>query len=1328
MGAVYRAFDEALQRPLAIKRLLPDPVDPVRSLRFRREARMAARLNHPAIVHIYDIIETDDGDWIAMELVEGKTLDRLLRDGLLSLSRAVQLGREIADGLAEAHAQGIVHRDLKAANVMVNAAGHAKILDFGLAKSVRGGPDEDLSSPGAVLGTWHAMSPEQAQGLTIDHRSDLFSFGTLLYEMITGISPFRASSPAETLARICAHEARSIADVNPAAPQELVELTHRLLSKSPSQRPQTSAEVSAVLERIERSGVADRTLRGGAGVANFATSSDTTHIAVAPSQPARSVSPPPLTSSERRQITVLCCEIADAAGADGHGGRPLDPEALYESMMQLRPLVAAVARRHEGTLGNAVGHRLLVYFGYPQPHEDDARRAVRAALDLLSEADEHDHAGAAGQAATTALRVGIHTGPAVVSASSSTSEPVMLGPTLDVALRLLASAVPGTVVVSAATRSLVQRGFVTEALASLPPAAGASEPLVPYRVREGTDVGEDTSFDIAPLVGRARELEQLLNRWEQARAGTGHAVVISGDPGIGKSRLLRALRERVSESSGEPAARWLSIHGSPYTQNTPLHPVINLLQRTLPTQSGHSPGEQLGSMLNALSLGEALPLLGSLLDLPAGNLPALQAMPPERQREETLEALVALVLEMSGREPVILLVEDLHWLDASTLAWLERLIDQTTTASLLLVMTLRPNTLEIPWGSRAGVTQLTLAALNPKETEQLIQLLSGPKPLRLQVQEHIVAKTDGVPLFVEELTRSVLESGESGDWRELPTTLRDSLTARLGRLGTAKEVAQLASVFGRAFTLKLLAAVAPHDVDTLERELRRLVQSGLVHRRGFGVQTRYAFKHALVRDAAYDSLLRRERQQIHLRIATAMDEEKRAGSTAVQSEEIAHQYMAGEQYARAFECWLEAGQLAIGRSAHAEAIGHLQNALKALEAQPRSPERDQREISLRSLLAMSLGIIRGLSAPEVEAVQDRIVALAEQVGHVPAPIYFGLWNFYASRGKLRQARDLGRQRLAYAEASGEVESRFLGLYTSAAADFFIGNLTAAREGFETLLAEYPRQEVASESMAYDVGIVSLSLLGDILWLVGLPDTGTKKADEAIDLGRRFSPFTHSVTLVNRMILATSMRDSATSVQRAQELIALSAEHSYQYWTVHWRIPLALTSVEPGSPAADVDRALTEAASAIELMRTAYGSSLQCTRFLAWAVAVALEHGRTEQARRLLDEALHLTENDDEHYWESDLRRLQAMLLRAEGGSTDAVEQRLGEALTAAREQRARLFELRAAVDLARFRHDQGRSDEARSLLSDMLASFAEGLETPDLKAARALLADLESRG
>jgi class 3 adenylate cyclase/tetratricopeptide (TPR) repeat protein/predicted Ser/Thr protein kinase len=1298
MGAVYRGFDEALHRPLAIKRLLGNFTDQTAALRFRREARMAARLNHPAIVHIYDIVENADGVWIVMELVEGRTLDNLMREGRPELARTVRLVREVAEGLAEAHAHGIVHRDLKASNIMVNAAGRAKILDFGLAKIYTGATEADISAAGAIVGTFHAMSPEQAQGLSVDHRSDLFSLGTLLYEMLTGISPFYAGSPPETLARVCAFTPRSVRDINPRIPEALAELTMQLLNKAPEQRPQRTADVAATLARIEYSGAL-------ADTHHDEKSNVTTSIGTIDLNKGRGSTP---GGSERRQLTVIGCEVVDA----GPGGPSLDPEILYEAMLQVRPLAQSVADRYGGTVGRAAGDRVLIYFGHPKAQEDDAARAVQAALELVAAAGGRLNEGGSTR---VGLRAGVHTGLAVVSNAPDHPDPAF-GATLDIALRLEASAAPGSVVISTATRSLVQRRFATEPLPPLPPSGGASEPLVRYAAAQQDDSVAD-AMSLIPLVGRERELDLIVNRWEQARAGTGQAVLISGEAGIGKSRLLQALRERVVETQHERGVRWLSVQGVAYTQNTPLHAVVTLLKQMLESERGDTPLSQLQSLLDRFSLGEAAPLFASLLDLSAADRPPVPPMPPERQREQTLEALVALLLEMSERETVVLVVEDLHWLDATSLAWLERLIGQTATAPMLLVMTIRLNTVDMPWGSHARVTQLTLGALSGAETEKLIQLVSGTKALPTHLRQQIASQTDGVPLFVEEMTRSVLDWGDSSGGHVLPTTLRDSLTARLDRLGSAKDVAQLAAVIGRVFTWRLLAAIAHQSEDVLQRELRSLVQSGLVHQRGFGAQTRYTFKHALIRDAAYDSLLRRERQQMHLRIATAMDEARQAGTDKVQSEEIAHHYMTGEQFDRAFACYFEAGQAAIGRSAHHEAIGHLRQALAALQRLPASPERDQRELGVQSALAVSLGVTQGQSAHDVEACWNRVLELAETIG-APGEIYFGLWNFYASRAQLAKARALGQERLDFGTANNDIPSLFLGLYTTAASDMFIGNVRAARAGFEKLLSMYPRDMPANNANSYDMGIVTQSLLGDILWQMGLVDTGLRMMDDATERGQQFSPFTHSICLVDRISVSSSMKDHETTLAVGRELTELSAKHYFHYWTINCAVALAIAGLNQASSADEIDQGLKTAADAVNV-NIQTGAQLQSTRYLAWVTTACLRYGRAVMARKLLDEAKRI--GGEETYWESDLRRLDALTQQAEGASLDQVERTLREAMAMASRQGALTFELWAALDLGRLLREQGRLDEARSLLADRYNAFTEGFDTPDLKAARALL-------
>ena len=1295
MGAVYRGFDEALQRPLAIKRLLGNFRDQVAALRFKREARMAARLNHPSIVHIYDIVENDLGVWIVMELVEGRTLDRILREEQPDLKRIVKWAREVAEGLTEAHAQGIVHRDLKASNIMVGGAGRAKILDFGLAKTYGGQTEPDISAAGAIIGTFHAMSPEQAQGLTVDHRSDLFSLGTLLYQMLTGVSPFQAATPHETLARVCAFVPAPVRVSNASVPPALSELIERLLHKSPQERPQQTADVAALLERVERSGALD----GGAD---------------APQPPtiAASIAAPPLldglgsTGTERRQLTVVSCELAVASGAS------LDAELLYESMLRLRPLVQATAARHDGTVGRAVGDRMLIYFGFPQAQEDDAKRAVRAALDLVAAADAELNAG--DSPVKLEVRAGVHTGLAVVSTSPNHPDPVVLGTTLDVALRLAGSATPGTVVASAATRSLVQRRFATETLPRLP-APDGGEPIARYHVRDTAAAG-DSGTDFVPIVGRHREIELLINRWEQARAGTGQAVLISGEAGIGKSRLVAALRERAVESQAGRSMRWLTVQGAPYTKNTPLDGVVTLLRGLLELESGSSTVERLRALLDRFSLGEALPLFAALFELPETDRPPAPALPPERQRESTLEALAALILEMSEKETMVLVIEDLHWIDATTLTWLERVIDQTATAPLLLVMTIRLNSGDMPWGTHARVTQLTLGGLSAAETEQLIQLVSAERPVQSELRQRIVARTDGVPLFIEEMTRSVMDA-DGGERRELPTTLRDSLTARLDRTGSAKAVAQLASVVGRVFTLRLLMAVANQSEEALQGELRTLVRSGLVHQRGFGGQTRFTFKHALIRDAAYDSLLRKPRQQIHVRIAIAMEEGRAAGTDPVPSEEIAHHYMAGEQFDRAFACYFEAGRLTIGRSAHHEAIGHLRHALAALQKLAPSPERDRHELGVQSALAVSLGVTQGQSAHEVEACWNRVLALADTVG-APGEIYFGLWNFYASRGQLTKARALGQERLDFGAANNDVPALFLGLYTTAASDMFIGNLREARAGFEKLLSMYPRDMPADNANSYDMGIVTQSLLGDILWMMGLVDSGLETMDAATMRGQQFSPFTHSICLVERITVSSSMADHPTTRAVGRELTELSAKHFFQYWTINCAAALALAGLDQAASDDEVDQGLTTAAEAVQV-NIQSGAQLQSTRYLAWIATGCLRYGRAAMARRIIEEARRI--GGDERYWESDLRRLDGLTQKAEGAPLDHVERTLREAMAIAEQQGALTFELRAAVDLSRVLQERGRVDEARRALAACCAKITEGLETPPLKEARALL-------
>lgn len=1279
MGTVWRAWDERLKRAVALKRFHPEGAR-VASLRerFRREAQAAARLNHPSIVHVYDILEMEDGDWIVMELVEGRTLRGLLRQqGALDTRQAVQLGREIAEGLAEAHDQGILHRDLKTSNVMVTPAGRAKILDFGLAKEIPlwGGSQEPaLSAPGIVIGTCHAMSPEQAQGLPLDGRSDLFSLGSLLYELLAGEAPFLADTPTASLARVLSFRQQPLESLRSDVPAELSRLVDRLLDKNAAQRPGSAREVVEALA----------SLQGGDTSASLATPAPPELTSLTWSSPPtfdlRPRLAPPSGSrqwqlGERRLLTVVCCGLGGVDESSGEVGA-LDLEALTEAMTALEELAAEVCRRLEGRAGAVLGHRLWLSFGHPQAHEDDAERGVRAAREIAERIGGMGLRFGPGGRQRADVRIAVHTGPAVAVTRPGQGEQLQPGPTLETAMGLQSAAPAGAVVVSAESLKLIAGSFSTTPLdpARLP---GHSAPVPVFRVVEAADPRERESEAASPLVGRERELELLVDRFHLTRSGTGQMAMVSGEPGIGKSRLLQALRERVFAEGGELV--WLSGYGSVYTHGSPLLPVIGLLERALFPSAGETAEEKLSRLesflrLHHFSLAESVPLFAPLLSLPTEGRYPPPALTPDVRRKKTLEALVALFSEMAESKPLVAVIEDLHWADPSTLELLGLLLDDLAAQRLFLIVTFRPG-FQPPWGHRSQGVQLALNRLSDQETGALVDRVAGSERLPADVRQQIIARTDGIPLFVEELTKTLLEAGGIGTEQDIPSTLNGSLMARLDRLRTGKEVAQMASVIGRTFSLDLLAAVAQLERDALEPGLSELLEAELVHRRGVAHRERYSFKHALIQDAAYASLLQKDRQQLHRRIAEVL-EERLAGPEPAPPEVIAQHWTAGGDFEKAAGFWLEAGEQASARFAQAEAIEHLREGLQAVESLPPGNDRDRRELAFQSALGIALAVTRGHSAPEVGETYERILALSEKTGRTPQHVYFGLWNLLSSRGELRRARELAQGKIREAEERRDLEALILGLFTKGCMDQYLGDLKSARATFERLLSVYPETNEVGTSNDYDIRATALASLGDVLWTTGHPDKARRTCDEAVALARKMSPRALSVALLMRMILACSMRDTEVALASARELSALSREHSYDIWTVFCELAEAVM----GTPS-DVDRSLEAAVQAVNTMRTIHGSSIQCTRYLAWIIEFALDHGRAEEAGRLLGEALDLAERTEERYWEAELHRLRGRLAEDPREAEAAFE----KALSLAREREEKIMERRAAEDLNRLR-------------------------------------------
>ena len=726
--------------------------------------------------------------------------------------------------------------------------------------------------------------------------------------------------------------------------------------------------------------------------------------------------------AERRQLTVMFCDLVDSTALSAQ----LDPEDLRQVVRAYQTTCAEVIQGFDGHIAQYLGDGLLVYFGYPRAHEDDAQRAVRTGLGLLAAMEDlHTHVKQE-KGVQLAIRVGIHTGLVVVGAmgGQGRQEQLALGEVPNVCSRIQGLAEPNTVALSATTYRLVQGYFECQDLGAQT-LRGVAAPVHVYRVFQAS--GARGHLDVAvtrgltPLVGRASEVTLLLERWEHAKSGHGHVVLLSGEAGIGKSRLVQMLKDHVANQSH---TCW-ECRSSSYCENTALFPVTDLFQRLLQFQAEETPDEKLGKLEQMLRqyrrpLEDTVPLFAPLLSLPlpANRYPLLN-LSPQRQRQKTLETMVAILQELAEHQPILFIVEDLHWTDPTTLELLNLLIDQTPTASMLVLLTCRPH-FQPSWHHRSYITEMTLNHLSHAQVEQIVTDMTDGKTLPQEVLTQIVEKTDGVPLFVEEMTKAILASGQltavDGHYAlggslstfTIPATLQDSLMARLDRLVTAKGVAQMSATIGRQFAYDLLQAVSQLDASTLQRELGRLVEAEIVYQRGLPPQAYYFFKHALIRDVAYESLLKSTRQQYHQRIAQVLEAQFPETAEA-QPELLAHHYTEAGLTAQAVRYWHHAGQRASERSAHVEAIAHLRQGLALLQTLPETPQRPQREVDMLIALGAALLATKGFAAPEVGQTYTRARQLCEHLDnpHQLFPVLRGLWNYYIARAELPDSEGTG---------------------------------------------------------------------------------------------------------------------------------------------------------------------------------------------------------------------------------------------------------------------------------------------------------------------------------
>lgn len=1224
-----------------------------------------------------------------------------------------------------------MHRDVKPANVMMTMDGTPVLLDFGLAISAAEGGE----LPGMVAGTPQYMSPEQALGQAhrIDGRTDLYALGVVFYQMLCGQMPFAAMSTHELLRQITEDAPKPLRQIDEGVPPEVEQICLKAMSKEMADRHSTMADFAQELRDAIAASPQARTAIPSYGEEPTVEFAPTPPSADGPNSLAESRQDGSslrlesrLHDSERRQVTALFCDIDDA-------GAELDPEELHRIVTAVQKIAIRLCKEFGGHTGQQSVEGLLLYFGYPATYEDAVFRAVRAGRDLLADSAPIFQKLDVPEDERPSLRIGIHTGLVVAEETRGDGETIsatvnIVGNVSRVATGIAVHAGSNALVISETVHRIAGGSFECQSLGShrVKGLRGDTELFNVVSERDDEEV-----LNLSPLIGREHELGILNDCWRQASLGNSQVVLLGADAGVGKSRLFEAFHETLTGQR----MTYLFGRGSAYHISSALWPVSRILEQ-LPGLENTDPAARL-SGLEALadrfelSRDDCVPFLADLLGLPTDGKYAPFEGTPARRKQRTLESIVDVVLGLADDDPLLFVVEDLHWIDASTLELISALIEEPSSSQIMLVLTYRP-TFTPPWTMQTDVSQFTLGHLDADETRRLAEHVAG-KTIPDEVAAHIVKRTDGVPLFVEEMMKAVLEAGvleeDLGrfvlagplDTLPIPDTLQDSLMARLDRLGKAKDVAQLASVIGREFSYKLLREVAPFDDGTLQHELKQLVESELIFQRGRFPRAKFLFKHALVQDTAYESLLRRHRQKWHGQIASTLLE-KFEETAAAEPELIARHFDEAGQAAEAADWWTKAGLLAQGKSAHESAIDHFQRALDLTEEIEDEEARLVAEFRIQTPRGVSLLSTQGYAAPQVGPIFERARELSDRFGG-PAERFFtlwGIWAFNIVKDQLDVCCELADDAFAMEDAMADPGLRMEAHFMPGITYYYMGRF---EEGLKHCLAG---TELYDEQRCIEYSRFTGQNSGVVLWcyvamnsiFMGHAEKARAAAAKALEIGRQINrSFDITFALHHVAWVEQYWGRGERVVEIASEEFALAEQYGYLFWQAEGLVCRSYGHLLLGN----FDQAEADATEGMARL-TGTGSPLALYQFHTTLAEVSLRRGNPEEALTRINEALESASKCLNRFMIAETHRLKGeILLAMPSRDPPAAHVELQTALETARKQKAKLWELRTAMSLMRFWTSDSIGEDPRADLQSVCDWFTDSEELPDLVEARSLL-------